>query len=96
MFTYQPLLHLPAHTRRIGHQEHTAFATPHVRAHLFIAVRAFQLKKGAAGDEFWSFWINCKGLGDSFERENRVLVFPSRAIMEGNTCSLEEARRLFL
>jgi hypothetical protein len=83
MLTYQPLQHLPAHTAsalQIGHQQHPAFTTLHVRAHFLIAVRAFQLDKGTAADELWPFWVNCKGLGDSFEREKRfLLIFPSWA-----------------
>ena len=53
-------------------------------------------RSSAAADELWSFWVNCKGLCDSFEREERfLLIFPSWDTVEGNGCPVGEVIGLF-
>jgi hypothetical protein len=67
----------------------------HVRAHFLVAVRAFQLDKGATADEFWPLWVNRKGLRNGVEREKRFpLIFPPWDIVERNVSLLGEAIRL--
>lgn len=67
--------------------------TSHARTHFLIAVRAVWLDKGA-GDEVRPFWVNCKGLGDSSEREKQFLSTPPPlGNLEEDGCSSGEMIR---